>query len=131
MSETSLLQPEEWLCARRTRTNVLLNGIHSIEEIERWLRVNLDEPVTIWHPGDRLRLPPVAKHGTLVVHHVETLTQEDQELLLDWTAATAGRTWVISTTRATLWPLVESGAFRDALYYRLNIVCTTIAVPPG
>ena len=120
--EASSFPLEDWLFAQAARVNLLLNGVHSIEEIVGLLRDNPSEPVTTWRPGDRLRLPPEAEHGTLVLHHVEALTHDEQDLLLDWMAPSAGRTRVISTTRAPLWPLVEGGAFRDALYYRLNIV---------
>jgi hypothetical protein len=127
ISEASVFPAGEWLFAQRARVNLLCSGIHRIEEIEGLLRDNPDEPVTIWRPGGRLRLPLVAGNGTLVLHHVDALTHDDQDLLFDWMVAAAGRTWVISTTRAPLWPLVQSGAFRDALYYRLNTVCSAIA----
>ena len=48
--------------------------------------------------------------------------------VLDWFDQTAGRIRVVSTTRTSLWPLLKSGAFNDALYYRLNTVCVDIEV---
>jgi DNA-binding NtrC family response regulator len=51
------------------------------------------------------------------------LALDDQQRLLDWLQECDGRARVISTTSATLLPLMESGAFLHALYYRLNTVC--------
>jgi transcriptional regulator of acetoin/glycerol metabolism len=46
--------------------------------------------------------------------------------MLEWLDQTASRIRVVSTSRTSLWPLLKSGAFDDALYYRLNTVCVDI-----
>jgi transcriptional regulator of acetoin/glycerol metabolism len=42
--------------------------------------------------------------------------------LFEWLDSTSSGTQVVSTASAPLLPLVEAGAFDDALYYRLNTV---------
>jgi DNA-binding NtrC family response regulator len=46
----------------------------------------------------------------------------DQLQLLEWLEKRVGRTQIVSTTSESLLPQVESGAFNDILYYRLNTV---------
>jgi transcriptional regulator of aromatic amino acid metabolism len=59
----------------------------------------------------------------VILQDVGALTRADQHRLLDWLDDAAGRTQVVSTTPAPLWPRVQAGAFIDRLYYRLNTVC--------
>jgi transcriptional regulator of acetoin/glycerol metabolism len=58
----------------------------------------------------------------MIILAIDTLTLAEQLALQDWLVLRHGRTRVVSTTSASLMPLVESGAFSDALYYRLNVV---------
>lgn len=118
------LLPEDWSLAQTIRANVLLIGRHSATNpIVNVLLRTFREPVTTWHPGERLLLPPVAQPGTIILHDVGALGRDDQHRLLDWLEQAAGRTRVISTTSAPLLPLIEQGAFNDTLYYRLNTFC--------
>jgi hypothetical protein len=83
-------------------------------------------PVATWRTGEPLVLPPVARARTLILQDVGALTRADQHRLLDWLDRAAGRTQVVSTTPASLWPRVQAGAFIDRLYYRLNTVCMDV-----
>ena len=58
----------------------------------------------------------------MVLYGVDTLTTDEQASLNQWLAARTGRTRVISTSSVSLLPLVQSGAFSDDLYYRLNTI---------
>jgi transcriptional regulator of acetoin/glycerol metabolism len=81
---------------------------------------------TALRTGEPLVLPPVARARTLILQDVGALTHADQYRLLDWLDRAAGRTQVVSTTPASLWPRVQAGAFIDRLYYRLNTVCMDV-----
>jgi hypothetical protein len=62
----------------------------------------------------------------MILQDVGALTDADQRRLLDWLDRAAGRTQVVSTTPASLWPRVQAGAFADGLYYRLNTLCMDV-----
>lgn len=128
---------EEWRMTRaallelqrlgKPRVNLLLTGMDIvIQNVLQVLGPDLRQPITTWRRGERLLLPPGAKAGTMILHNVGALAREDQRRLLEWTDRAAGRTQVISTTPAPLLPYVQSGAFIDTLYYRLNTVCVDV-----
>ena len=115
---------EDWRLAREAhkelqvvgmpRTNLLLVGTAgAIRFILELLWLELREPILRWRPGQRLELPSPGREATLVLHDVSELTCDDQHHVLRWLDQTAG----------PLWPRVETGAFNDVLYYRLNTVC--------
>jgi hypothetical protein len=109
--------------------NLLLCGNDGqIETVLDALRPDLVEPVVSWRPGVHLRLPPVGMSGTLILLDVASLAPDDQRRIFDWLSDTRGRIQVISTTRTSLMPLVEAGAFFDTLYYRLNMVRVDVTV---
>jgi DNA-binding NtrC family response regulator len=85
-----------------------------------------DEPIASWSPGERLLLPAVARGGTVVLHEVGALPQDDQLHLLNWLEHAVARTQVISTTSGPLLPLVHAGDFIETLFYRLNTVCLDV-----
>jgi hypothetical protein len=125
---------EDWRVARAAHTelallgmprvNLLLTGAEGvIENLLDALLPNFREPIGQWSPGDRLLLPPAKLIRTMILREVGAMPDEDQRRLLEWLNEAAGRTQVVSTTSAPLLPRVEAGAFIDALYYRLNIVC--------
>jgi Sigma-54 interaction domain len=60
--------------------------------------------------------------GTLLVHHVEALTIDQQIRLYDWMTG-ARQVQVVSITAAPLMWLMEHGQFLEGLFYRLNTVC--------
>jgi hypothetical protein len=115
---------EDW---RLPRVNLLVIGMDTaVQNILRQLVPVLEEPIATWRPGERFVLPPVARAGTMILLAVDALALEDQQRLLEWSEQASGRTRVISTAAAPLFPLVEAGAFIDSLYYRLNTVCVDV-----
>jgi len=138
-ASTVLQIREEWRLAREAhkdlqvagmpRTNLLLVGSPgAVRLVMEMLWLELREPILTWRPGQPLDLPTPGHASTLVLHDVNDLTADDQQRVLDWLDQTAGRIRVVSTTKTSLWPLLKSGAFNDALYYRLNTVCVDIEV---
>lgn len=111
--------------ARAYGANVLLVGADPVlSEIVCSLWSTFDEPIMIRRSDDPLRLPTGPEViGTLILHHVETLSDREQRDLQDWLVVRNVRTQVVSTVSASLLPMVEAGAFSDSLYYRLNVVC--------
>jgi DNA-binding NtrC family response regulator len=65
--------------------------------------------------------------GTLVVWDVDTLDRMQQEQLLAWMQSHASDLQVISLGERPVFPLVLREEFSDRLYYRLNMVCLTLA----
>lgn len=128
---------EDWSAARAAhmdlqllrfpRLNVLLTGTERvIQNVLDMMLPDIRMPLGQWRPGEHLTLPPVTQTGTLILRHVGGLTPDDQLRLVGWLELTAGRTQVISTTASPLMPRVQSGAFLDTLYYRLNTVCVDV-----
>jgi hypothetical protein len=115
--------------ARSTGANLLVVAADDIvAELLASLWPSLASPIVVRHRGERLRLqqtsPPVA---TMVVYDVDTLTGDEQRALHHW--ITVNRTRVVSTASKCLWPMLQAGAFNDALYYRLNVVLIDPASP--
>jgi hypothetical protein len=124
---------EDWRVARAAhaeiaalgtpRVNLLLTGPDAvIENLLDALFADLHEPIGRWCPGEQLLLPPPILIGTMIFQDVGAMPMTDQHRLLHWLTGAVGRTQVVSTTSASLLPDVHSGAFLEALYYRLNIV---------
>jgi len=110
------------------RTNLLLVGTAgTIRIILEMVWLELREPISTWRPGQPLELPSSGRAGTLVLHDVSELTDDDQHRVLQWLDETGGRIRVVSTTAVPLWASVKTGAFDDVLYYRLNTVCVDVA----
>jgi hypothetical protein len=109
------------------RTNLLLMGTaDGIGIVLEMLRLEHREPILRWHPGQPLELPSPGRAATLVLHDVSELTSDDQHRVLRWLDQAARQIRVVSTTAVPLWPRVETGAFNDMLYYRLNTVCVDL-----
>jgi Sigma-54 interaction domain len=108
--------------ARVTKANVLLVGPdHLVENVVNLLVSDPKSVAIIHRDNGELILPtPSPRVRTAIVRDVEGLTQEEQRRLLDWLGSTPNRPQLVSTTSAPLLPLVETGAFNDTLYYRLN-----------
>jgi hypothetical protein len=105
------------------RVNLLLEGQErALQGVLDALAGSLRQPVSSWHPGQRLELPLVERQGTMIIHDVDALGIEEQIHLLEWLGHAVGRTQVVSTSTAPLLPRVHAGAFIDTLYYRLNTV---------
>jgi hypothetical protein len=60
--------------------------------------------------------------STLILHQASALGRDDQQSLLAWLSDAGRRVQVISLDSGDLYPLVQNGAFLQALYYRLNCV---------
>jgi hypothetical protein len=115
--------PEECFLARRVRFNLhLVRGERIVQDVLELFLFGRHELVAVWRPGQRLVLPPVARLSTLILHDVGAVPFDDQRRLSDWLERASGRTQVVSTTRMSLFPRVEDGAFLDTLYYRLITV---------
>ena len=115
---------EDCRLARAARVNLLvIHGNAVLQDLLEWLTLDLQKPIATWCTGERLALPPVAWTRTMILQDVGALTDGDQHRLLDWLDRARGRTQVVSTTPAPLFPRVQAGAFIDRLYYRLNTVC--------
>jgi sigma-54-interacting transcriptional regulator len=111
---------------RHYRPNVLLMGTESatasaLQEIVSVCREPIRE-----YPIDRHR--PEPQFGTAIVHNVADLNTSAQQALYDWMSRHGARLQIISVTNRPILPLVESGAFLAALFYRLNVV-TLVATP--
>lgn len=110
--------------ARVTKANLLIVGTEQVVStliFSMWAL--FDGPVVVRRRGEPLQLPPLSQPvGTMVLYGVDGLTREEQLELYDWIAATAGRTRIVSTVSSSLLPMVQSAAFSDALYYRINTI---------
>jgi hypothetical protein len=85
-------------------------------------------------PLHRTELPgtlalPESNDGTLLVDDVAGLSADQQMRLLRW-LDDRRHMQVISTSERNLYSLVETGAFLDALYYRLNVITLDLASKP-
>jgi hypothetical protein len=105
----------------RRRTNLLIVGhAASTRIVLDILRLELAGPVLTWHPGQPLLFPEPGRGATLVVHEPLRLTAADQERMVRWLNEVVSEVRIVSTTPEPLWPHVQSGAFNETLYYRLN-----------
>jgi hypothetical protein len=105
---------------RGTSTNLLIvDNDEVVEELIAALWPSLATPIVVRRRGERLRLSPLV--ATIVVYDVDTLTRHEQRALCDWIAGN-GRTQIVSTASKSLLPMLRTGAFDEALYYRLNVV---------
>ena len=106
----------------RRRVNLLLIGSDGvIQDTLYSLRPELVKPIRVWNAPDPLELPHPSQPGTLILRDVALLSPIDQSRLYTWMERSAGRMQVVGTTSAPLMAKVDSGAFLDHLYYRLNV----------
>jgi hypothetical protein len=106
---------------RATRVNLLLVGPDDVtRDVVDALSPGLRQPVIVEHPGDPLVLAPIERVETMILHDVGGFGLADQSRLLEWLEGAGGTTQVISTASSPLLPLINTGAFLDTLYYRLN-----------
>ena len=111
----------DWQTLVATRANAVVVGQEDAA-LRVWTAVwpSLQKPIH-WVEADHLMLP---RHpaGTLILQGADLLTASAQQQLLAWLDGDARSTRVLTTTQGPLFPLVESGAFLPALYYRLNVL---------
>jgi len=118
---------DEWSVFRGAHPNALLVGSEASAKaaISRLLPF-LRPPVVHWHPR-AVAEPTLPASGTLVIWDVDTMGLMQQEQLLMWMDSLAADVQVISVGGSPVFPLVLREEFLDTLYYRLNIVCLTLA----
>lgn len=111
----------DWQTLVSTRANAVVVGQEDAA-LRVWTAVwpSLEKPIH-WVDADHLLLP---RHpaGTLILQGADMLTAPAQQQLFAWLDSDARSTRVLTTTPSPLFPLVESGAFLAALYYRLNML---------
>jgi hypothetical protein len=117
--------------ARFTNLNLLIMGADDVvASFVTSLWPYLSAPRVVRHRGEQLQLlstsPPP---GTIVVYDVHTLTRREQDALHRWMNAGNGRTRVVSIATQSLLPVLETGAFNDELYYRLNVLTLDLRSP--
>ena len=117
--------------ARCTKLNLLIMGADDVvAKFVTSLWPHFLAPHVVRRRGEQLRLtPPSRPAGTILVYDVHTLTLRDQDALHRWMNAGNDRTRVVSTTTQSLMPVVETGAFNDYLYYRLNVLTLDLRSP--
>jgi sigma-54-interacting transcriptional regulator len=112
----------EWTAISCGRHNVLLAGAPSaLDALLASITPNLEEPIRMFDAATGTVLPT---KGTLVLTEIGDLNAEQQLRLLAWMdgAGREGHVQIVSTTSRPIVPLMERGAFRAELYYRLNVV---------
>ena len=117
--------------ARHTRLNLLVMGADAV--VARFLASlwpHFLTPRVVHRRGQALRLMPASRPvGTILIYDVDTLTHREQRSLYRWIVSGNGRTRIVSTTAQSLAPLLETGAFSDELYYRLNVLTLDLTPP--
>jgi sigma-54-interacting transcriptional regulator len=110
--------------ARITRANVLVvGGERLVVSLVSAVIPDANSGVVISCQDGRMLLPPASSRvGTVVVRDVDALTTEQQQMLFEWLESARQSTQVVSTSSVPLLPMVETGTFNDALYYRLNTI---------
>jgi len=122
-----VISSPEWYGVCASPHNALLEGpAHATERLLTLLQPYLRRP-TVWtSPPPPLELPN-GECGALVVKDVSAFDRHDQAALLKW--LDCHRTQVVSTSTQPLFPLIASGRFEEALYYRLN--ATLLRIGPS
>ena len=73
---------------------------------------------------------PSSSPETLLVQDGARLAAEDQRQLLQW-VSDHPEVQIVTTASESLVPLVVSGAFLEALYYRLNVMYLDLGATSG
>lgn len=112
----------EWQLLRERPCNVLLEGtVTATDAVLHLLRPHIREPIVRHPPLATLDLATV-ETGALILRDAAALSEADQRRLLAWMSDAGSRAQVITTASCPLFPLVETGGFDAALYYRLNVL---------
>ena len=119
----SSLTPEGWDFVTNSRMNTLLIGPrHVTGRLVRSMRSRLAHPIVRVLPHRPLVLPQADQVGTIILEDVGRLDLAAQMHLLEWLDDAVPRSQIISTSTIPLLPMVATGIFDRALYYRLNLV---------
>jgi hypothetical protein len=122
------ISSEDWRVLQRSRPNVLLVG--AAADTSRILQVLLPSlpPPVMWCSSRQFTLP-ASGAGTLILQDAADLSIDAQDTLVRWLQDDAHPSLqVLTTTPVSLLPRVDQGLFRDALYYRLNVMCVFVGV---
>src|SRR4051794_30534448 len=98
----------DWDLARVTKANLLLVGAEkTVSSLVFAMWSLFDGPILVRRRPEPLSLPQASHEiGTLILHGVDTLTHEEQGALYQWLTERTSRTRVVSTSAASLLPLV-------------------------
>jgi hypothetical protein len=108
---------------RALHPNVLIHGPQPrIAEVVRGVQNAFRPPVLTWPIDRSLLLADGALPGTLIVEEVASLSDQDQQQLLQSLRRNMGAMQVVATTTMPLQGLVDRGDFDAALYYSLNLI---------
>jgi hypothetical protein len=117
---------DDWRALSAQRPNLLLHGPDpATEGAIAALRPTLGTPIHRWSVDGPLPFPS-GRRETLILRDLITLDAEAQARLLRWLEAIDGRIQVVSTTAIPVYPLTQSRAFLENLYYRLNVMCVDV-----
>jgi hypothetical protein len=121
----------EWEAISYGRRNFLLAGQPSaVDAMLASMLPHFLEPIRLFAPDtDRALLLP--DEGTLMLMEIAHLTGSQQSELVAWLDEfnRSDAVQIVSTTSRQMMPLVESGAFRSELYYRLNVIRIDLVEP--
>jgi hypothetical protein len=124
-------QDDESTLLRQRHPHVLVTGGEAaINPVLAQLGPHLRGPISQWRPSVATDPPRVTK-GALIIWGVDTLDLQQQGHLLAWMNAAGANVQVVSIAEHPLFPLVCRKAFLDDLYYRLNMVCVSLADQPS
>jgi hypothetical protein len=114
----------EWTAIAYGRRNFLLAGAQSaVDAMLASMRPYLRAPIALFTPIAETQ-GALPAEGTLILPEIGDLEGTEQVRLLAWIDQLDLRdpVQIVSTTSRRMVPLLESGAFRAELYYRLNVV---------
>jgi hypothetical protein len=122
------IQPGDWNAFVGSRANAVVVGTAEAA-LGVWTAVwpSLHKPIH-WVDAGRLALPR-RPAGTLILQGAGGLSACDQRQLLEWLDGDGHAARILTTTDRPLFPLVESGSFLEALYYRLNVILLVLGAP--
>jgi hypothetical protein len=115
-------RPDDWSMLQGRHPNVLVTGPRAATRaFIVAITPSLRSPIRLLDCTGRLDLP--TESGTIVLKDVDALSRHEQERLTQWLDTAQPPAWqMIALTTIPLYHRVQTGAFLDALYYRLNIV---------
>jgi len=112
----------EWHALVTWHPNLLLEGTRTdTDRVLRAFHPHLIQPLFRWQATTKLSLPHDHR-GSLLLLGVTAMDENEQGLVFDWLSERKDRVQVVSTVTRPLFPLVERGAFRADLYYRLSVL---------
>jgi transcriptional regulator of acetoin/glycerol metabolism len=119
----------EWAAITHGRRNVLLAGAPSaLDAMLASMLPHFREPIRVF-ASDTNGALQLSAEGTLILMEIADLKVSHQSEVAGWLEQFTQRepVQIVSTTTRSMMPLVESGAFRADLYYRLNVIRIDLA----